>query len=139
VGISRTIAARDPQDISTGLQLVEHLQSLVEISAQLGDMSGAVKLLQDALDTCKALSQHYPGNADLKRRVAGSLANLANVHRRMGDLTVARQRLNEARAVIAELRAGDPANQEYASDADVFDKLLLTIDRPVANRRPATR
>ena len=137
--VSRTIASRDPRDMSAGLQLVDHLQALVEIYARLDNMNGAVKLLQDALDVSKALSQHYPGNADLKRRVAGSLANLGNVHSRMGDVAVARQRLNEARAVMAELRAGDPANQEYASDADVFDKLLIALDRPTADRRPSTR
>jgi hypothetical protein len=115
--ISRTIATRDPGDVSAGLQLVDHLNFLVEIYGRLGDMGGAVKLLQEALDTCNALSQQYPGNAALKRRVAGSLANLA------------RQRLNEARAVIAELRAGDPDNRQYASDADVFDQVLIALDR----------
>jgi uncharacterized protein HemX len=108
---------------------VDHLNFLVEIYGRLGDMGGAVKLLQEALDTCNALSQQYPGNAALKRRVAGSLANLGNVHGRMGDIAVARQRLNEARAVIAELRAGDPDNRQYASDADVFDQVLIALDR----------
>jgi tetratricopeptide (TPR) repeat protein len=139
VSISRTSASRDPEDVPAGLQLVDHLQALAEIRGQLGDMSAVVKLAQEALDTCRLLSERYSGNPFLKRRVAGSLANLGNVHRRMGDIAIARQRLNEARAMMAELRTVDPGNREYAADVIVFDELLVALDHAAANRRASPR
>jgi serine/threonine-protein kinase len=113
VRLSRSAAARKPDDPDIQLLLSGHLVALGKVNRQRGDMKSATADFQEALAVQRKLLVLFPHVVVTQSAVIDTCTTLGQVSLEAKDLGWARQYLNEASSRLRKLQQEDPTNAAY--------------------------
>lgn len=133
--IWRDLASWDPGNLRFLREVRFSLDQVAEVRLRQGSVDAALSACEEGLEIRRDLAARDPGNHQFKRDVLQSLSGLVAIAEQTGRGDRAAL-VAEARVIVDRLRAADPSNVQYASDADWLAKAearLAGASTPEAN------
>jgi tetratricopeptide (TPR) repeat protein len=94
------------------------------IKVKLGDLDGASKSLLDSWVTCRALSDRFPADPELKAEVSIALQKIARVLMLQGRYADALKFIQDASSIMAAVSQAHPTETKYRQYFQAYTELL---------------
>lgn len=102
---------------------IETLENIAAVLSRLGDVAGATRRIEEAVELAREVSAEEPDDPFAKMTLAGALNSLADMYEDVGDEGRSMLALTESLATYRRLRSDTP------DDSDAAFGLAATLDR----------
>jgi tetratricopeptide (TPR) repeat protein len=127
--IDRRLAARDPNDMRTQLNLEITYNKIGREQVAQGKLADALTSYQAGLPIIERLTKSDPGNANWQHDLAASYARIADVYGRSNDPDKSLAALRDGQAIVERLAKLSPGDTELKNDLVWFNNQIAALTK----------